>query len=226
MRWIGWYPGDWVWMTLVALLVAAAGAAVAIATTGADGRRTRARRSSTHCPSVSVTMPPTTAVPSTDYEHAADGARADLARDDDRGAADHHDRPKPAAERQDRRGRHGENGWTVVLVSLPATKAGRQRAQAQAQKAVRAGLPDVGVLSSSQYTSLHPGYFVVFSGIFDTRAQADSTLNARPFGRLPRRLRAPDRAVGVSPGATGTRCLAPLRAVRSFTREKTRSRTL
>jgi hypothetical protein len=48
----------------------------------------------------------------------------------------------------------------------------------QAQKAVKAGLPDVGVLTSSRYTSLHPGYFVVFSGIFDARAQADSTLSA------------------------------------------------
>src|SRR5439155_23283 len=38
-RWIrrlGWYPGDWIWISLLTLVVAAAGAAAAIALTGSD----------------------------------------------------------------------------------------------------------------------------------------------------------------------------------------------
>jgi hypothetical protein len=45
-------------------------------------------------------------------------------------------------------------------------------------------LPQVGVLDSSRYSSLHPGYSVVFSGIYNSRGQADSALaaaNAKGF---------------------------------------------
>jgi hypothetical protein len=34
----------------------------------------------------------------------------------------------------------------------------------------------VGVLNSSRFASLHPGYFVVFSGIFESQAEATSAL--------------------------------------------------
>jgi hypothetical protein len=33
---------------------------------------------------------------------------------------------------------------------------------------------DVGVIDSSRFSSLHPGYFVVFAGIYDTEAEAQS----------------------------------------------------
>jgi hypothetical protein len=36
----------------------------------------------------------------------------------------------------------------------------------------------VGVLDSSRYSSLHPGYYVVFSGIYSSRAQADAARTA------------------------------------------------
>jgi len=32
------------------------------------------------------------------------------------------------------------------------------------------------VLDSSRYASLHPGYYVVFTGVFDTEAEAASAL--------------------------------------------------
>jgi hypothetical protein len=35
----------------------------------------------------------------------------------------------------------------------------------------------VGVLNSSDYSSLHPGYWVVFSGIYDTLDEARSALD-------------------------------------------------
>jgi hypothetical protein len=35
-------------------------------------------------------------------------------------------------------------------------------------------MKQVGVLDSGQFSSLHPGYFVVFAGIYDTEAEAQS----------------------------------------------------
>jgi hypothetical protein len=67
----------------------------------------------------------------------------------------------------------GQSGFTVVLESLPAS-SGRSLAVARARAASRAGLPQVGVLDSSRYSSLHPGYYVVFSGIYTSRSQADA----------------------------------------------------
>ncbi len=65
------------------------------------------------------------------------------------------------------------SGYTVVIESIPAS-AGRALALARARAASRAGLPQVGVLTSSRYSSLHPGYFVVFSGIYASKGRADS----------------------------------------------------
>ncbi len=77
----------------------------------------------------------------------------------------------------------GEDGWTIVLASVPQTK-GRQVAVARARKARRAGLTPVGILDSSLYASLHPGYFVVFTGVYDSEAEATSALEpAREVAR-------------------------------------------
>jgi hypothetical protein len=65
----------------------------------------------------------------------------------------------------------GKSGWTLVLASLP-TSAGRKAAIAKARQALEAGLPQVGVLDASHYASLHPGYYVVFSGNYDSLSEA------------------------------------------------------
>jgi type IV secretory pathway VirB10-like protein len=67
----------------------------------------------------------------------------------------------------------GKSGYTVVLTSVPAG-GGRAAAVAQANRALGAGLAQVGVLDSSQYSSLHPGYYVVFSGVYETTADAQT----------------------------------------------------
>jgi hypothetical protein len=67
----------------------------------------------------------------------------------------------------------GQSGYTVVLTSVPSG-GGRAAAVAQARKALAASLTQVGVLDSSQYSSLHPGYFVVFSGVYETSADAQT----------------------------------------------------
>ena len=77
----------------------------------------------------------------------------------------------------------GEDGWTIVLASVPQTK-GRPTAVARARQARRKGLSQVGVLDSSQYASLHPGYWVVFSGVYASEAEATSALEpAREVAR-------------------------------------------
>lgn len=76
----------------------------------------------------------------------------------------------------------GKDGFTVVLKSVP-TSEGRAQADAAANKARSNGLPQVGVLNSSDYSSLNPGYYVTFSGIYDTQSQANAALpNARSKG--------------------------------------------
>jgi hypothetical protein len=67
----------------------------------------------------------------------------------------------------------GTNGWTNVLVSVPKLE-GRGAAVARAEQARQRGLKQVGVLDSSRYASLHPGYWLVFAGIYATEAEAAS----------------------------------------------------
>jgi hypothetical protein len=75
-----------------------------------------------------------------------------------------------------------KDGFTVVLKSVP-TSNGRSQAEAAADKARTNGLPQVGVLNSSDFSSLNPGYYVTFTGIYDTESQANAALqNARSKG--------------------------------------------
>jgi hypothetical protein len=69
----------------------------------------------------------------------------------------------------------GKDGFTIVLRSVPKSQ-GRAPAEAEARRAMSQGLPQVGVLDSSDYSSMRAGYYVVFSGIYDTKAQAQSGL--------------------------------------------------
>jgi len=68
-----------------------------------------------------------------------------------------------------------QRGWTIVLLALPQTN-GRSAAAATATKARTGGLRQVGVLDSSRYASLRPGYYVVFTGVYDTEPEAASAL--------------------------------------------------
>ena len=76
----------------------------------------------------------------------------------------------------------GRRGYTVVLASLPAAR-GREAAEAKAEQAIDAGLTEVGVLNSSDYSSLRQGYWVVFSGVHDTVQEArEARAEARSAG--------------------------------------------
>jgi hypothetical protein len=77
----------------------------------------------------------------------------------------------------------GRDGWTIALATLPQ-ELGKQRATARARQARRSGLASVGVLDSSRFASLHPGYWLVFAGIYGSEAEATSALRpARDFAR-------------------------------------------
>lgn len=67
------------------------------------------------------------------------------------------------------------SAWTNVLASVPKVN-GRDAALARAEAARSKGLRQVGVLDSSRYASLHPGYWVVFSGIYASEPEATSRL--------------------------------------------------
>lgn len=77
----------------------------------------------------------------------------------------------------------GQSSWTIALATLPQA-GGRQAALTRARQALGAELPSVGVLDSSRYASLHPGYWLVFTGVYTSEAEATSSLQAaRAFAR-------------------------------------------
>jgi hypothetical protein len=156
----GWYPGDWVWPVLVFLVLAGLGALAAILlSTGGKASTvvaipppvTVGGGSGVTVPTVpatttpTVTQPPPTTVPVKTVPRPPGGLT-----------------PWPSRD-----------GYTVILQSLPAG-AGRSNAVRTAKQAASAGLPQVGVLDSAQYSSLHPGYFVVFSGVYASNAEASA----------------------------------------------------
>jgi hypothetical protein len=68
-----------------------------------------------------------------------------------------------------------QRGWTIVLVSIPKVD-GRDKAVAVAQHARTRGLPRVGVLDSSRFASLQPGYWMTFTGRYPSQADATGSL--------------------------------------------------
>jgi len=177
-RWLrrfGWYPGDWVWISLLTLLVAAAGAAVAIALT-VESRQTAG---DTFTVSTAVSVAEPTAVPTTTAANVDTSTLPTAPEPTTKSKA------PPAGPKN---GRfvwpRNENGWTIVLVSYPKTN-GRRSALATADRAASRGLHQVGILDSGRYASLQPGYLVVFTGIYGTRSDADagvSTARQAGFG--------------------------------------------
>lgn len=90
--------------------------------------------------------------------------------------------PRPAA-RQLIEWPAGTDAWTLVLASIPEGQGNRAVATRQARQALNRGLQGVGVLVSSRYPSLHPGYLVVFSGVYRNRSAAEQAASrARAAG--------------------------------------------
>jgi hypothetical protein len=156
-----WYPGDWVWPALAGLLIAglATGVAIAVRDAGGDGTTVVATQPTEVAPPPAPEpLPPEPTVPNETSPVAPP--------------------PPPQAAREEIVDWPANtSGYTIVLESIPTT-AGRALARRKARAALEAGLEDVGVLNSSRYSSLHPGYFVVFSGTFESFAAAQDALEA------------------------------------------------
>jgi hypothetical protein len=174
-RWVrrfGWYPGDWIWASLLTLVVAAAGATVAILVTQHD----EAKRGETFVATTAITSvaEPTTA-PTTTVNTATLPTAPEPTVTKPAGPP-----PPPNGRTPWPAGRN--SGWTIVLISYP-TQGGRAAALATATRAARAGLTEVGVLESKRFSSLHPGYYVVFSGVYGAKSAADAAVRtARASG--------------------------------------------
>ena len=69
----------------------------------------------------------------------------------------------------------GADAWSIVLASIPKSQ-GRQAARAIADEAKQRRLPRVGILDSNRYASLHPGYWLVFTGVYETEPDANGAL--------------------------------------------------
>jgi hypothetical protein len=164
-RWrrrIGWYPGDWIWPTLLALVVAVvAGVASALwladDSSSAGNTIVLTNAGPTTTAATETAPEPTTTAPTSTGTTATTTTAP----------------PKPKPKATLIAWPVGRAGWTIVLDSVPATN-GRAGALGEAKQAARLGLPQVGVLDSAQFSSLHPGYFVVFTGVYGSEAAAQS----------------------------------------------------
>jgi hypothetical protein len=59
-----------------------------------------------------------------------------------------------------------------VLASIPGGPGAEADARTKATEASAAGLPHVGILATDDFSTLNPGYLVVYSGVYRTEAQA------------------------------------------------------
>ena len=171
----------WLWAALLALLLVAlvAGAIVAIAATRGDeeGGPTSSipvvstgpsTTDITQPPTVTITPPTTTFGSTTTLPTTTVGSTTTLGTT----TTTTGNVTWPA----------GKDGYSIFLKSVP-TSEGRAKADAAAQRARNNGLSQVGVLDSSDFSSLRPGYWVTFTGIYDTQQQANAALpNARARG--------------------------------------------
>lgn len=97
----------------------------------------------------------------------------------------------------------GKTGYTVEVGSLP--KAGSSAADVAAAKSDVAGkgAKDVGALDSDQYPSLPGGSYVVYSGVYDTKAEATKAL-ASLKGDFPAAKVVKVSATAATPASTTT----------------------
>ena len=163
-RRLRWYPGDWIWPSLLALLVAALAAAGAILwTRDAESAPSETLVGDTSpLPTTVVTTPPTTTA-----------AGPTVPTVTTKTTSTNKARPGPRKLIEWPRNR---SAWTLVLASLP-TSRGRKAAIAKARQALDADLAQVGVIDSARFSSLHPGYYVVFSGVYDSLGDAQDAVS-------------------------------------------------
>jgi hypothetical protein len=86
---------------------------------------------------------------------------------------------------------NGRNGWMAVLSSKPTDTYTFADFCQRLQKAQSQGFTNLGILDSTDYASLNPGYWVLFEGPFDTHAQAAAAAQSAQAdwpGAYPRQI--------------------------------------
>ena len=181
-RRVPWYPGDWVWPALLFLVVAIVATAISAATTSGSSTTIVATEPNVTLgagtPSAPGATAPHSTLPSAPKPTVTTGPLPTAP-----GAASTPSVTVPGIAAGLAAWPSAGTAYTDVLESVPLS-SGRTIAIAQARAAKAAGLPKPGVLVSADYTSLHPGYYVVFSGVFATPAAASTalaTVHARGF---------------------------------------------
>ena len=173
-----WYPGDWVWPALLFLVIAIVATAISAATTSSSGTTIVATQ-----PNVplgngtrgsATATAPTSTLPSAPKPTVTTGP---LPKAPGAPSTPSATTPTPPVAAGLAAWPGKGTAYTDVLESVPLS-AGRTVAVARARQAKAAGLPKAGVLVSADYASLHPGYYVVFSGVYSTPAAAVAALAA------------------------------------------------
>jgi len=72
----------------------------------------------------------------------------------------------------------GTNGYTVQLQTLPESGTTRPAREAAKAAASAKGAKSVGALKSEEFASLSAGSYVIYSGIYHKKAEADKALSA------------------------------------------------
>lgn len=147
-------PADWVWPVLIGLAIAIAATAAAIAFGGGNATGSADTLVATNEPTVGRETKETVTIQPPEFTGRTTTAEKPTTRE------------KPPTPPRVIEWPRGKSGYTVFLFSLPKSAQARTDARAKARAALDAGLEQVGVLDSSQYSSLHPGYYVVFAGVY------------------------------------------------------------
>jgi hypothetical protein len=86
---------------------------------------------------------------------------------------------------------NGRNGWMAVLSSKPDDTYTFADFCQRLQKAKSQGYANVGIIDSTDYSSLNPGYWVLYQGPYDTHAEATAAAQSAQAdwpGAYPRQI--------------------------------------
>ena len=169
-RRLRWYPGDWLPVVLALLLIAALATAAAVYASDDENTAAPGR-------TLVAISPPDTTVTAGDTETTDTAPVASVPTEVTTTAPPDGVGPGNPVEWP-----ADEDGFTVVLSSLPVS-GGRDLAMQTARRGIRGGLTEVGVLDSEDYASLHPGFFVIFAGVYPSlEAAQNAVADARDAG--------------------------------------------
>jgi hypothetical protein len=165
------YPGGWLWVVLVLFVLTAFATVGAILASGEGESAVRTIVATAPPPTARPTTTPTATAFQPTTTAPATTATATTTR--------------PSRQTRPIEWPAGRSAHTVVVASVPETN-GREAALRLARAAIRAGMPRVGVLDSSEFASLRPGYIVIFSGSYESEDEALAAVEAAQSRGYPR----------------------------------------